>query len=66
MKLNVCFRRCSLHFLTLRSHQTKLIVRVIPSTKSRYEHWRGFFPVLLKKRALLSMKREQKEPGLRD
>lgn len=53
-------------FSPLWSHLTKLIIRVIPSVKSRYEHWRGFFPLLLKNRALVSMKKEQEEAGLRD
>lgn len=50
----------------MRGHQTKLTIRVIPSAKSRYEHWRGFFPLLLKNRALLSKNREQREAGLRN
>lgn len=42
------------------------MVRVVPSVKSLYEHWRGFFPLSLINRALLSIKRDQKEAGLRD
>lgn len=63
LKLNMHFGSRSLNFLTIEKESNKtLTVKAMPSLKSRYEHWRGFFWLFLNTRALLSMEREQKEP----